>query len=172
MIRLNFLLVALFATSRFSNAVRLTGVDAKLPDNLLRDGTNKSNHICEVTPGQEDVKLNQFHFRGAALGGWLVLEPWITPSLFYQFLGASQKWGDKAPDHVGLDSMSFCEALGPKEGNKQLRRHWKTWVTEQQIIDLQALGADTVRIPVGDWMYIPVRLYRTIHELNALNSNK
>jgi aryl-phospho-beta-D-glucosidase BglC (GH1 family) len=172
MIRLNFLLVALFATSRFSNAVRLTGVDAKLPDNLLRDGTNKSNHICEVTPGQEDVKLNQFHFRGAALGGWLVLEPWITPSLFYQFLGASQKWGDKAPDHVGLDSMSFCEALGPKEGNKQLRRHWKTWVTEQQIIDLQALGADTVRIPVGDWMYIPVRLSSSIHESNAFNSHK
>ena len=24
---------------------------------------------------------------GVNLGGWLVLEPWITPSLFYQFLG-------------------------------------------------------------------------------------
>ena len=34
------------------------------------------------------------HMRGTALGGWLVLEPWITPSLFYQFLGASEKFGD------------------------------------------------------------------------------
>ena len=33
---------------------------------------------------------NDFHYRGTALGGWLVLEPWITPSLFYQFLGASE----------------------------------------------------------------------------------
>ncbi len=24
---------------------------------------------------------------GVNLGGWMVLEPWITPSLFYQFLG-------------------------------------------------------------------------------------
>jgi aryl-phospho-beta-D-glucosidase BglC (GH1 family) len=53
--------------------------------------------------------------------------------------------------------MSFCTALGPVEANRQLRRHWKTWITEQQIVDLKALGADTVRIPVGDWMYVPVR---------------
>ena len=33
---------------------------------------------------------NHFHFTGTALGGWLVLEPWITPSLFYQFLGKSE----------------------------------------------------------------------------------
>ena len=121
---------------------------------VFRDGTDSSNHVCE--PPAEGVELNKFHYRGAALGGWLVLEPWITPSLFYQFLGASQKWGDAAPDHVGLDTLSFCSSLGPVEANKQLRRHWKTWVTEQQIIDLKALGADTVRIPVGDWMYVPV----------------
>ena len=36
-------------------------------------------------------KKFDFHLRGTALGGWLVLEPWITPSLFYQFLGASEK---------------------------------------------------------------------------------
>ena len=124
--------------------------------NTDRDGTIYSNHACS-TPA-DDVRLNKFHFRGAALGGWLVLEPWITPSLFYQFLGASQKWGDEAPLHVGLDSLSFCSALGPVEANKQLRQHWKTWVTEQQIVDLKALGADTVRIPVGDWMYIPVSM--------------
>ena len=121
---------------------------------VFRDGTDSSNHVCE--PPAEGVELNKFHYRGAALGGWLVLEPWITPSLFYQFLGASQKWGDAAPDHVGLDTLSFCSSIGPVEANKQLRRHWKTWVTEQQIIDLKALGADTVRIPVGDWMYVPV----------------
>lgn len=47
--------------------------------------------------------------RGANLGGWLVLEPWITPSLFYQFLNK-----EKAADHnnIGMDSYTFCEALG------------------------------------------------------------
>eukprot|EP00591_Stephanopyxis_turris_P012606 CAMPEP_0195509092 /NCGR_PEP_ID=MMETSP0794_2-20130614/2122_1 /TAXON_ID=515487 /ORGANISM="Stephanopyxis turris, Strain CCMP 815" /LENGTH=156 /DNA_ID=CAMNT_0040636219 /DNA_START=98 /DNA_END=565 /DNA_ORIENTATION=+ len=28
--------------------------------------------------------------RGVNLGGWMVLEPWITPSMFYQFLGAAE----------------------------------------------------------------------------------
>ncbi|CAM9271196.1 unnamed protein product, partial [Sphacelaria rigidula] len=28
-----------------------------------------------------------FHIRGVNLGSWMVLEPWITPSMFYQFIG-------------------------------------------------------------------------------------
>ena len=43
------------------------------------------------------------------LGGWLVLEPWITPSLFYRFLG-KQPGVDGG---VAMDSYSFCEVLGP-----------------------------------------------------------
>ena len=100
-----------------------------------------------------------FHFRGTALGGFLVLEPWITPSLFYQFLGASKKFGDDAPNHVGLDSFTFCTALGKVEANKQLRRHWKSWVDDDQIANLMRTGVDTVRIPVGDWMYVPYEPY-------------
>ena len=152
---LSFLIISIPLLA--SSAAGFVSSEFTLPDNLLRDGSKGYDHVCPNVPGQENVKKNDFHYRGAALGGWLVLEPWITPSLFYQFLGASQKWGDEAPNHVGLDSMSFCEALGPEEGNLQLRRHWKTWVTEQEIADLVVVGADTVRVPVGDWMYVPVR---------------
>ena len=66
------------------------------------------DYRCERPLDETRADRNQFHFRGTALGGWLVLEPWITPSLFYQFLGASDKWGDEAPAHVGLDSYTFC----------------------------------------------------------------
>lgn len=54
-----------------------------------------------------------------------------------------------------MDSRSFCAALGPKEANRQLRQHWKTWVTEDIIANLARLGTNTLRIPVGDWMYVP-----------------
>jgi hypothetical protein len=27
---------------------------------------------------------------GTNIGGWMVLEPWITPSLFYRFLGKTK----------------------------------------------------------------------------------
>ena len=62
--------------------------------------------------------------RGVNIGGWLVLEPWITPSLFYRFLGNTQS------DGVGFDSYTLCEVLGAEEGNRVMRAHWDAWVTE------------------------------------------
>ena len=63
--------------------------------------------------------------------GWLVLQPWVTPSLFYQFLSSDEEWGTDAPAHTGMDSYTFCKALGPVEGNIQMRRHWEAWVREE-----------------------------------------
>lgn len=93
------------------------------------------------------------------VGGWLVLEPWITPSLFYQFLGAYEKYGDEAPEHVAFDCYSFCKVLGKEEANKQLRRHWQTWLLEEHIAFIAETGVDTLRIPVGDWMFLPYEPY-------------
>jgi len=119
---------------------------------LLREAT--PDYTCPG-PGDTTKKLNDFHLRGTALGGWLVLEPWITPSLFYQFLGASNRFGDDAKNHVGLDSFTFCTALGKKEANRQLRAHWDAWVTEDQIRQLAKSGVVHLRIPVADWMFVP-----------------
>lgn len=85
---------------------------------------------------------------GVNVGGWLVLEPWITPSLFYQFLG-------KHSTDTAMDTYSFCKVLGPEEANKQLRRHWETWVTEEHVARLASFGVNALRLPVGDWMYAP-----------------
>ena len=54
----------------------------------------QNNYSCvgsDLVLGEGTVG-NDFHFSGTALGGFLVLEPWITPSLFYQFLGATSKY--------------------------------------------------------------------------------
>ena len=84
----------------------------------------------------------------------MVLEPWITPSLFYQFLGGNET-------AVAMDHYSFCAVLGPEEGNRQLRRHWETWVTEDIIRDLAKSGAvNSLRVPVGDFMFQPYGPYR------------
>ena len=89
---------------------------------------------------------------GVNIGGWLVLEPWITPSLFYQFLG-------KTDNNIAMDMYSFCDVLGPKEANKQLRNHWSSWIEENHIKKLSDNNINTLRIPVGDWMYIPYGPY-------------
>ena len=67
---------------------------------------------------------------GVNLGGWMVLEPWITPSLFYQFLG---KHYDPSAPNIGMDSWTLCESLGPIEGNKWMRTHWDLWLNETHI---------------------------------------
>src|SRR3569623_1316706 len=45
--------------------------------------------------------------RGVNLGGWMVLEPWISPSLFLQFLG-------KGENETAFDMYTFCLVLGAK----------------------------------------------------------
>ena len=108
------------------------------------------SHTCSA-----DAHATPFNnqIRGVNLGGWMVLEPWITPTLFYQFLSGNE-------NNTALDMHSFCQVLGPEEGNKQLQRHWKTWVTEEIIQKLSRSGAvNSLRLPVGDWMYKPYGPY-------------
>jgi hypothetical protein len=91
--------------------------------------------------------------RGVNLGGWMVLEPWITPSLFLQFLG-------KGEGSAAFDMYTFCEVLGPEEANRQLVRHWDAWVTEDIIRSLKESGAvNSLRLPVGDFMFVPYGPY-------------
>lgn len=90
--------------------------------------------------------MESMGIRGVNLGGLFVLEPWLTPSLFFQFEG-------RPPNQTAVDSYTFCQALGHAEANRQLRRLWDSWVTEQDIASLKALGLNTVRIPVGDYMF-------------------
>ncbi|KAL3664663.1 hypothetical protein V7S43_010412 [Phytophthora oleae] len=117
---------------------------------------NDENQTCSsdlhATPFDKQV-------RGANLGGWLVLEPWITPSLFYQFLGTQERYGDKAPEKTAMDMHSFCTALGKEEANRQLRIHYATWVTEADIKEMAEAGVNSLRVPVGDWMFKPYEPY-------------
>ena len=89
---------------------------------------------------------------GTNAGGWMVLEPWITPSLFYRFL-------EKEKGHVGMDSYTLCEALGPVEGNKVMRAHWDAWWTEDDFKALAARELEIIRLPIGDWTLEPYGPY-------------
>jgi len=108
---------------------------------------------AEYTCGGKDHRTRLTpKLRGVNLGGWLVLEPWVTPSLFYQFEG-------KPPPQTAMDHYTFCSILGPREGNRQLREHWRKWVTENDLRALVDQGINTLRIPVGDWMWQPYSPY-------------
>eukprot|EP01080_Neovahlkampfia_damariscottae_P006206 gene6206-10212_t len=80
--------------------------------------------------------------RGVNLGGWFILEPWITPSLF-----------ENQTTSNFVDEFTFCEQLGHSKAKIILEKHWNTWVTQKEIVKLSTYGINHVRIPVGHWMF-------------------
>lgn len=75
---------------------------------------------------------------GVNLGGWLVLEKWMTPSLFT---------GIEA-----LDEYTYCLQSG-LELLPRLKRHRDTFITEFDFEWLKAQGIEAVRLPVGYWVF-------------------
>jgi glucan 1,3-beta-glucosidase len=82
--------------------------------------------------------LNSPKLRGVNLGGWLVLEKWMTPSLFANL---------KAEDET-----TWCVELGEQAANK-LQQHWQSFITEADFAWLAEIGINAVRIPVGHWLF-------------------
>lgn len=83
-------------------------------------------------------------WRGVNLGGWLVLEKWMTPSLFS---------GLKA-----TDEYRFCEELG-RDAADILRIHRDNFITEKDFKWIADHGLNAVRIPVGYWIFGRERPY-------------
>lgn len=77
-------------------------------------------------------------YLGVNLGGWLVLERWITPRLFA---------------HTDAhDEYSFC-AHATASDNARLKAFRDTFVTKADFAQLAAQGVQAVRLPVGYWMF-------------------
>ncbi|OIO00641.1 MAG: glucan 1,3-beta-glucosidase [Desulfovibrionaceae bacterium CG1_02_65_16] len=87
------------------------------------------------TPAHRPGRLH-----GVNLGGWLVLEKWMTPSLF-----------------AGLeatDETTWCAELGERAAPR-LREHWNSFITRADFAWLAGLGVNAVRIPLGHWIFGP-----------------
>jgi glucan 1,3-beta-glucosidase len=74
--------------------------------------------------------------RGVNLGGWLIAERWMTPSLFKDFKGD--------------DEYAFMQNLGASE---RIAKHRKSFITENDFEWLNRHNITLVRIPVGYWLF-------------------
>lgn len=94
----------------------------------------------QVPPLDEDWgSYSKRPARGVNLGGWLSLEPFITPSLFNY----------DVKDGI-IDEWHLCEKLGASK-SKTLEDHYASFITEQTFKDIQNAGLDHVRIPFSYW---------------------
>jgi aryl-phospho-beta-D-glucosidase BglC (GH1 family) len=88
-----------------------------------------------------DGSGNIIRLRGVNLGGWMVMEPWMTPA-----------------DSSGLpDEYSIISALDTRFGvageQTLIQTYRQNWITIQDLNNIQALGLNVVRVPVwwGDF---------------------
>ncbi|MBX4201582.1 glycoside hydrolase family 5 protein [Candidatus Saccharibacteria bacterium] len=82
--------------------------------------------------------------RGVNLGGWLVLERWITPAVFE---GLSAQ-----------DETAFCLESG-KDKAARLSEHRRTFITEDDFRWMASNNLNAVRIPLPHWLFGGVEPY-------------
>ncbi|KAF2830863.1 glycoside hydrolase [Ophiobolus disseminans] len=83
--------------------------------------------------------------RGVNIGGWLVLEPFITPSIFESH---------SSPENPVVDEWTLCEKLGQQACADTLKPHWDNFVSLNDFWKIKNAGFNVVRIPVGYWSYV------------------
>lgn len=127
------------ASSFFTQAVTAAALLSSFTSAVPLNTIHKRQSSLKFPYGTEKV-------RGVNLGGWFVLEPWITPSIF-------QPWAD---NQLVVDEWTLCETLGPDQALTTLQNHWNTWITQDDFNQIAALGLNFVRIPIGFWSIIPL----------------
>ncbi|KAJ4347498.1 hypothetical protein N0V95_005372 [Ascochyta clinopodiicola] len=114
---------------------------AALAVGLLALGSNASPLETEnLAKRAPPFDYNGQKVRGVNTGGWFVLEPWITPSIFE---------GNSA-----VDEWTLTEMLGKDAAKSKLQNHWNSWITQDDFNQMAKAGLNHVRIPIGYWSVI------------------
>ncbi|THY21207.1 glycoside hydrolase [Aureobasidium pullulans] len=102
------------------------------------DDSAKANE--NVPALEKSWEYGKMPIRGVNVGGWLSIEPVITPSLF----------DFKTSDGV-IDEWTLCSKLGASRAQSTLEQHYSQFLTEADFAGIQAAGFDHVRIPFSYW---------------------
>lgn len=90
---------------------------------------------------QDKFEYGKTPIRGVNVGGWLNIEPFITPSFF-------QNFGSK--DNI-VDEWTLLSRLGPSKAKDTMEKHYSAFITKKTFSDIRAAGMDHVRFPFGYW---------------------
>lgn len=108
------------------------GIDSKWDDSARAND--------DVPPLNKPFPYGTRPIRGVNIGGWLSIEPFITPSLF-------EKWPSKAGI---IDEYTLTKKLGSSAAST-LEKHYAGFITESDIKEIRDAGLDHVRIPYAYW---------------------
>jgi len=74
--------------------------------------------------------------KGVNLGGWLVIEKWMTPSLF-----------------EGTDARNEFELSSTRQGRVRIAKHHGSFITEEDLAWMKKDGIELLRVPIGYWIF-------------------
>ncbi|GAA5823216.1 hypothetical protein JCM3770_004326 [Rhodotorula araucariae] len=94
-------------------------------------------------PLSEEWDFERLRIRGVNLGGWLTLEPFITPHLFEPYIDAPRPGEDEYSLSLNLHEEGRLEST--------LREHYDTFITERDFIAIAGAGLNWLRLPVPYW---------------------
>ncbi|MCJ1391927.1 hypothetical protein MMC18_004794 [Xylographa bjoerkii] len=86
--------------------------------------------------------IPSFEIRGVNLGSMFIVEPWM----------ASTEWADMGCGSA-LSEFDCVSALGQAQANSVWATHWSSWITQADIQEMRSYGLNTIRIPVGYWIF-------------------
>ena len=89
----------------------------------------------------DKFEYGKMPIRGINVGGWLALEPFITPSMFNSF--------DKESNVV--DEWTLCKQLGTSQAAATLEKHYSSFINKESFSQIRDAGFDHVRIPFSYW---------------------
>jgi glucan 1,3-beta-glucosidase len=107
---------------------------ARLPGMTFAQTSQNTSAGGGESAGQSESSISKL--RGVNLGGWLVLEKWMVPTVYRD---------SDAPDEYGL-----CLALGD-QAKARLDEHRETFITAEDFQWIKKCGLNAVRLPVGYW---------------------
>ncbi|KAK7037510.1 hypothetical protein VNI00_011002 [Paramarasmius palmivorus] len=108
---------------------------------LRRSGRAKHAALSKRAPDWP-VHYWETKIRGVSLAGWLVLEPWITPSIF------TSQDSSNIVDEYTLSQYGNRDVV-----QATLADHWNTFITKDDFQKIKDAGLNHVKIPIGYWAW-------------------
>ncbi|KAG8954349.1 hypothetical protein FRC00_005878, partial [Tulasnella sp. 408] len=96
-------------------------------------------------PLSQEWDYQNHPMRGVNLGGWLVPEPLVVPSLFEPYVNSSPPVRDEWTLSIAMAADTANGGLG------QLEKHYDTFITEEDFAQIAAAGLNWIRLPIPFW---------------------
>ncbi|KAF4119681.1 glucan endo-1,6-beta-glucosidase [Geosmithia morbida] len=98
--------------------------------------------VAALLAGLSSAWLPEGKLRGVNLGSMFVFEPWID----------SGEWSNMGCGDARSE-FDCVSSLGQDAADSAFQSHWQDWVAEDDLDEMMAAGLNTIRIPLGYWIY-------------------